>query len=60
MRHFESSNSFIGGNEIFYTRATRRWTVLQPIWNNQARFYESVSDHIFVTDIIMTDQVVVF
>ena len=48
MRHFEASRSLAGGNGIFYVRATRRWTVLQPMWNKQTRFYESVSNHIFI------------
>ena len=48
VRHFEVSSDLVGGNGIFYARGTWRWTVLQPIWDEQTRFYESVSDHIFV------------
>ena len=48
MRHFEVSSDLVTCNGIFYARATRQWTVLQLIWNRQTRFYESVSDHIFV------------
>ena len=48
MRHFEVSSNIVRGNGIFYAKATRGWTVLQLIWNKQTRFYESVSDHIFV------------
>ena len=47
-RHFEASRNLVGGNGIFYVRVIRRWTVLQPMWNKQTRFYESVSNHIFI------------
>ena len=30
MRQFEVSSDLVTGNGIFYARATRRWTVLQP------------------------------
>lgn len=48
MRQFEVSSDLVTGYGIFYARATRRWTVLQPTWNKQTRFYELVSSHIFV------------
>ena len=50
MRHFEVSSDLVGGSRIIYARAARRWIILQPIWNKQTRFYESVNNHILVPE----------
>ena len=36
------------GIQNFYTNLPARWTVLQPMWNKQTRFYESKVKYLFV------------
>ena len=36
------------GIQNFYTSSPARWIVLQPVWNEQTRFFESKIEHLFV------------
>ena len=45
MRYFDLTSR---GIQNFYTSLPARWTVLQPMWNKQTRFYESKAEYLFV------------
>ena len=45
MRYFDLTSR---GYQTFYTSLPATWTVLQPPWNKQTRFYESKVEYIFV------------
>ena len=45
MRYFNLTSR---GIQNFYTSLLARWTVLQPVWNKQTRFYESKFEYLFV------------